>query len=432
MKYKKSILITCIFILVLVSLCSGFEYSEDQSKLAILLNMNMTIAQIEQSNDYSGRFLDIYDEAVLATSSDIYYTASVFKNTSDLYDEAKTKIINYNEQIEHLYTEDKEIKNSIEDAQSLVNKGKYEESLLQLKKVSVFLAEKSNIKFQEINTKLENISKGFSLLNQSSDVFIDFKKQLNLAKSRQDIIELDSLEKDLTDINKSLIILISTKDYLKHYSKNQISTKKINDYYEEMLFNFNKQRNERISEIYEDVKKEHDLIINYEEKYGLVEAKINEIFEKGHDDKNFRTMLYESYNYYQKSEFETALAELEKLEDDIVEFESSTIVSFDNDFSLVDFFKENWKKTILFFIVFSVFLFFITKKINRYYVKHRIKKLKLQKKSIIELLVNSQTEYYDKKTISKKLYIQKSLQYQRKLVKITRELALLQSETKNN
>ena len=54
------------------------------------------------------------------------------------------------------------------------------------------------------------------------------------------------------------------------------------------------------------------------------------------------------------------------------------------------------------------------------------------KKALIEMLKNSQIEYYDKKSISKKLYSQKSIQYQKKLVKITRELALLQSETKNN
>lgn len=174
-----------------------------------------------------------------------------------------------------------------------------------------------------------------------------------------------------------------------------------------------------------------DKAIEVDKLIDEVEEKAYEAKEKGLKIEDLEVLLKKGIEYFEEENYDEAKELLLKCLNGIEEREKEKIVariSLKNEIRLLtNFLKENYPRMILSIIVFSSIFSLSYRRFRRYLLEERLRKLKKERNVIERLLKNLQRKYFVRGTISKKEYETLSESYSKKLIRVKKNIKVLES-----
>jgi len=438
MKNRKKRGVFLILVIVMAALVYGiesFDYSRQDSYSEIIQDMEEVVESYNELNYNTDRFTDIIQEAkTYQNNTEIFFEiVDLFRNSTLLFDQV---VFSYNDlMLEIKFLENRgnnisvDIKQKLDLSAQDIEKGRYEAADIKLKNVSDYVAGFSLDIFYNAQSSLSYYEKEFSKLTMSSPVFDEIQQELESAEKSEDVMKVDVIEEELDNIDSALKLLFKTKEYIYFFTETSIDKNRINDIYDEMIFNFNRRRYEEIDALFKDSEDLYEQASYLDDEIKKLEEEINELPEDIRADfKEYTDVFYEDYK---SGSLDDAEDDLDTLKNNLLEYKSENLLNLgDKEISLALVIKNNLLEIFIVIIVIFVLYLIFSKQLRYMYHRKRRKQLKEQKQNLVVLIKKLQTEYYDKKEISKKIFDQKNSIYQKKLVKVTKELALLHNETK--
>ncbi len=358
------------------------------------------IEEYEAKGFDMNRFRDIYEIKDLAVQKSLFdNTTQLLEETVDLYEKA---VLMQPSLLEH--GQDYEL----DFIMILLKEGKYEEA---------------NSRLILVNSAIENLTvelKHQLSLDLNLEITGKDSKRIALMKNELENLNLNEVAAfkiKQTVMNESIKRLNEMHGYLMHFEKENITTDRLEDLYEEAFLNFERGRDERLNELYSEAEK------IYAKQQSLEKAEFEELnYEIKEKISRFRS-------YYHAGNFDEAENLLKEINSDTLDFKSSQIkLNSQNPKSLIGYLK--YPGYIIFFLL-AIGLIF-SKQIHKYADSKKLIRLRNEKQKTIFLIKKAQEQYYVQKSIPRQDYYQKLETYQKKLVYITKEMALLKNDDKTN
>ncbi len=428
-----------VLLLLLISFVSAeiniFSYSESQSPITILNNMNLAILDIEDQGYDSGRFVDIYNEAeyYIKTNENMFFeTVSLFRNTTILADNTISQYKRLESEL-NVLNQLKKVNNSVlvklNQANEYIAESKYESALSIFPELESYILTESEQLFVFVQQKFWDVEYEYNKLAITTHTLEDINLKLISAKKAKDILIAKEIIDELQDINVSVQHITAIKNHMLYFEDNSISTNKISDIYDESLYNFERKKYDKITSLYEESLLLYDEAVKYKQEYKKIHDKIGSL--KDSDKKTeFETRLAASYELYTKSELDDAIEKLEKLNDNVSDYKLQ-IIAFTNinitQIPILDLIKENLVAVIGALIVIIILSIIVSMQVKRYMHVQKIKRYEKEKDNLEQMMKDLQYKYYDEKSISKKVYDSKMKAYQNRFVDVTRKLALMKN-----
>lgn len=346
------------------------------------------------------RFREIYEVKDLAVQKSLFdNTTKLLEETITLYEKAALMQPSLLER-GHDY--------ELDLLMSLLKEGKYEEAKSQL----IF-----------VNSAIDNLTKESKhQLSLEMNLEIEGKdsKRLELMENELhnlNLNEVAAFRLRLQAMNESIKKLNDMHGYLRHFESENITTERLGDLYEEAFLNFERNRDERLDELHTEAEE------IYARQQSLEKAEFEEL------NYEIKEKIYRFRKYYHAADFDEAERLLKEINSDILDFKSSQIkLDSQSPKYFIGYLK--YLGYIIFFLL-AIGLIF-SGQIHRYNDSRKLIRLNEEKQKTISMIKKAQEQYYVHKSIPRSDYYQKLESYQKRLVYITKELALLKNDDKTN
>ncbi|MFH0874636.1 MAG: hypothetical protein V1859_01775 [archaeon] len=228
-----------------------------------------------------------------------------------------------------------------------------------------------------------------------------------------------------TNESEALNCLTLSEEIIREMQDQNITIGKFNSLLSLARDYYKKFDNTKVKELCTQIKELKAIAIDTQQRLVILSNEITESQKEGYDMSNVQSLLMLANEKFLSGDFFEAKSILEKTEESYALQVQSENAKLGNRLRI--FLKNNWHYTLAALVIFAIFAFIASKKIEELKIKNRLAALKNEEKYIHEQVKDLQKKYFVDEKYHQSSYSEKITSHQARLAEIKDEIIRLEA-----